>query len=235
MELRKIEIPDILLSIPQIAEIFKITDEYCSMLADDMMDVNSDINIDTSTEYGIERREKILHIVPDERDNIESRRARVLLEWTEIISHSPLTELWLRSKLDSLLGKGNYELNIDTKNEILNLHTYIDTFGLSNILDDWLEKVIPCNIIFNSHNDIRVITYGDIITGGALVYNDVLNISDDDIYNVSTGTNYYCGALLNDHERIYTSDDNTYNLSSDMSYKMSGAINLIETINLGGV
>ena len=42
MELRKIEIPDILLAIPQIAEIFKITDQYCSQCADDMMDVNSD-------------------------------------------------------------------------------------------------------------------------------------------------------------------------------------------------
>lgn len=232
MELRKIEIPDILLSIPQIAEIFKITDEYCSILADDMMDVNSDINIDTSTEYGIERREKILHIVPDERDNIESRRARVLLEWTEIISHSPLTELWLRSKLDSLLGKGNYELNIDTKNEILNLHTYIDTFGLSNILDDWLEKVIPCNIIFNSRNDIRVGTYGDIITGGAILYNDVLNISDDDIYSVSTGTAYYVGGAVNDRTAVYTSDDNTYNLSSALGYKMSGALNIIENISI---
>lgn len=232
MELRKIEIPDILLAIPQIAEIFKITDQYCSQCADDMMDVNSDLNILTATEYGIERREKILHITPDERDTLESRRARVLLEWTEVISHSPLTTLWLRSKLDSLLGKGKYELNIDTKNNIMNLHTYIDLFGFSEILDDWLKKVVPCNIILNSHNDIIAVTYGDIITGGAILYNDVLNISDDDIYNESTSASYYCGALLNDHERIYTTDDNTYNLGSSMSCKMSGAVSLIFNITI---
>ena len=184
-ELRKMETPDVLLEIPQIKQLYELTDKYVSKLVDDYEDVHSDIMIETSTEYGIARREKILGISPDARDTLESRRARVLLEWTDATSRNPLTLLWLKSKLNSLIGEENYILSLDTKNEKMTLQTYIDTFGVSSTLDRWLDTVIPLNIVVNSHNDIRITNTTELSFGGVNVLTEIVNNSDNDIYNIS--------------------------------------------------
>jgi hypothetical protein len=185
-DLRKMEAPDILLEIPQIKQLYELTDKYVSKLVDDYEDVHSDIMIETSTEYGIARREKILGISPDTRDTLESRRARVLLEWTNAISRNPLSLLWLKSKLNSLIGEENYVLSLDTKNEKMTLQTYIDTFGLSSTLDKWIDTIIPLNVIINSHNDVRITNTTELSFGGANVLTEIVNNSDNNIYNVST-------------------------------------------------
>jgi hypothetical protein len=185
-DLRKMEAPDILLEIPQIKQLYELTDKYVSKLVDDYEDVHSDIMIETSTEYGIARREKILGISPDTRDTLESRRARVLLEWTNAISRNPLSFLWLKSKLNSLIGEENYVLSLDTRHEKMTLQTYIDTFGLSSTLDKWIDTIIPLNVIINSHNDVRITNTTELSFGGANVLTEIVNNSDNNIYNVST-------------------------------------------------
>jgi len=185
-DLRKMETPDVLLEIPQINQLYELTDKYVSKLVDDYEDVHNDIMIETSTEYGIARREKILGISPDARDTLESRRARVQLEWTNAISRNPLSFLWLKSKLNSLIGEENYVLSLDTRHEKMTLQTYIDTFGLSSTLDKWIDTIIPLNVIINSHNDVRITNTTELSFGGANVLTEIVNNSDNNIYNVST-------------------------------------------------
>ena len=180
------ETPDVLLEIPQINQLYELTDKYVSKLIDDYEDVHNDIMIETSTEYGIARREKILGISPDARDTLESRRARVQLEWTNAISRNPLSFLWLKSKLNSLIGEENYVLSLDTRHEKMTLQTYIDTFGLSSTLDKWIDTIIPLNVIINSHNDVRITNTTELSFGGANVLTEIVNNSDNNIYNVST-------------------------------------------------
>jgi hypothetical protein len=184
-ELRKIEIPEVLNDIPEIREIYKLSEDLMSKYMDDVQAVHDDIFIETSTEYGIARREKILGISQDARDTLESRRARVLLEWTDATSRNPLTLHWLKSKLNSFIGEENYILSLDTKKEKMTLQTYIDTFGLSSRLDKWLDTIIPLNIVVNSHNDIRITNTTELSFGGANVLAEIVNNSDNDIYNIS--------------------------------------------------
>lgn len=185
-ELRKIEIPEALNDIPEIREIYKLSEKFMSKYMDDVQAVHDDIFISTSTEHGIFRREKILGISPDVRDTLESRRARVLLKWADATSKNPFTLFWLKSKLNSFIGEENYILSLDAKKEKMTLQTYIDTFGLSSRLDKWLDTVIPLNIVVNSHNDIRITNTTELSFGGANVLAEIVNNSDNDIYNVST-------------------------------------------------
>jgi len=184
-ELRKIEIPEVLNDIPEIREIYKLSEKFMSKYMDDVQAVHDDIFISTSTEYGIFRREKILGISPDVRDTLESRRARVLLKWTDATSKNPFTLFWLKSKLNSFIGEENYILSLDTEKEKMTLQTYIDTFGLSSRLDKWLDTIIPLNIVVNSHNDIRITNTTELSFGGANVLTEIVNNSDNDIYNIS--------------------------------------------------
>jgi hypothetical protein len=184
-ELRKIEIPEALNDIPEIREIYKLSEKFMSKYMDDVQAVHDDIFISTSTEYGIFRREKILGISPDVRDTLESRRARVLLEWTDATSRNPLTLLWLKLKLNGFIGEENYILSLDTKKEKMTLQTYIDTFGLSSRLDKWLDTIIPLNIVVKSHNDIRITNTTELSFGGVNVLTEIVNNSDNDIYNIS--------------------------------------------------
>ena len=184
-ELRKIEIPEVLNDIPEIREIYKLSEKFMSKYMDDVQAVHDDIFISTSTEYGIFRREKILGISPDVRDTLESRRARVLLKWADATSKNPFNLFWLKSKLSSFIGEENYILSLDTKNEKMTLQTYIDTFGLSSRLDKWLDTIIPLNIVVNSHNDIRITNTTELSFGGTNVLTEIVNNSDNDIYNIS--------------------------------------------------
>jgi uncharacterized protein YmfQ (DUF2313 family) len=66
--------------------------------------------IDTMSEYGIARWEKIIGIKPQAWDTLEKRKARILLI---LRMRLPYTIRWLRQWLDENCGAGNYTLGID--------------------------------------------------------------------------------------------------------------------------
>jgi hypothetical protein len=65
--------------------------------------------VETSDEYGIKRREEILKIVPLGTDELDTRRARVLLA---LGLKLPYTLRWLENWLGELCGEGNYGLYV---------------------------------------------------------------------------------------------------------------------------
>lgn len=141
-ELRKMETPDVLLEIPQIKQLYELTDKYVSKLVDDYEDVHSDIFIETSTEYGIARREKILGIVPLDTDSLEDRRLRVQSRWYEM---SPYTFNGLKKRLIELCGD-EIVVEEDTKNITLHVEVPLSRANQYDVVKSFLESIVPVNM-----------------------------------------------------------------------------------------
>ena len=141
-ELRKIEIPEVLNNIPEIREIYKLSEEFMSKYMDDVQAVHDDIFIETSTEYGIARREKILGIVPLDTDNLEDRKLRVQSRWHEM---HPYTFNKLKRRLIELCGE-EVIVEEDTKNMVLHVEVPLSRSNQYDVVKSLLEKIVPMNM-----------------------------------------------------------------------------------------
>jgi hypothetical protein len=141
-ELRKIEIPEVLNNIPEIREIYKLSEKLMSKYMDDVQAVHDDIFIETSTEYGIARREKILGIVPLDTDNLEDRKLRVQSRLHEM---HPYTFNSLKRRLTELCGD-EVIVEEDTKNMILHVKVPLSRSNQYDVVKSLLEKIVPMNM-----------------------------------------------------------------------------------------
>lgn len=74
-----------------------------------------------ATETGISNFEKILGIRSDETtETLEFRRRRIL---SRLISSIPFTETFLKNRLDSMLGEGNWEYTLSYSTYTLTINS----------------------------------------------------------------------------------------------------------------
>lgn len=164
-ELREISFPDHLSNMIEFRLLAEETDKLTSDLYDEMEARHSDILVTEATEIGITRREKILGILTDPEEDLESRRARVLFWW---YNHMPYTRKVIESKILSLCGEGNYSFVYDVESEIL--HVGIDArlgWNVIRVVYDILDELIMLNVVL----DVRATTSDDIdttINGGSI-------------------------------------------------------------------
>lgn len=154
-----------------IEEIKKIKD--FQVIADsidpEVLNLNSEISnliddqfIQTATETGIARREKILNIQPFADDTLETRQFRIGVKWNNQL---PYTYRQLEKKLSDLVGSDGYTI-------VLNNDTYTMTvrisLGVKRMLEDariMVNNMAPCNLVitvdllYNRYNDIATYTY----------------------------------------------------------------------------
>lgn len=98
----------------------------------------------TATEEGIRRYEQLLEIPLDEnKDNLEYRRARIL---AKLGTSGVLTYRWLENNLLSLVGKGNYQIDINNLDYILNINIADIFLNTANTLYDIYRPLIPSNL-----------------------------------------------------------------------------------------
>lgn len=161
MELRQIELPKHLMDMTEIRIIDAVSDMLISDLEDAIEDVNDDMLIETSTEYGIRRREKILRITPYDTDDIESRRARVMARWYDV---TPYTEMTIRAKMDKICGEGNYRMTLDKDNDVLNVQVTALTNEIRRAALDYLEETVMLQLVINVIGSTDVIEDTDLYT-----------------------------------------------------------------------
>ncbi len=104
----------------------------------------------TCDEVGIERFEKLLGIVPFKSEELEKRRAKVLLAW---VTDLPFTYETLEVQLTSLLTKEGFKMAL--YNDIYRLDVCISLFqkGMYDEVVKLLKWVVPCNIGLNPYID----------------------------------------------------------------------------------
>lgn len=136
----KVYYPDVVFDIKDIRAVVDAGDKIGERLEQDLDALDSDLNIKSSKESGIIRRERILGINPLDTTSLEDRRLEVLARWYDTPVY---TETTLRNKLDSIMGKGKYILNINLEEKIVRYETEpIERLAL-NTVHTLLDQMVP--------------------------------------------------------------------------------------------
>ena len=97
-----------------------------------------------ATEKGISNFEEIFNIKPNlYTEDLEFRRERII---NRLVSKIPFTERYLISRLNVILGEGNWTYEIDYNNYTLVINSIIPGRSWYNELQDFLRTIIPVNI-----------------------------------------------------------------------------------------
>lgn len=142
-ELRTIDNPPHLEEIYEFRELDRVSDRQMLLLEVALENLENDILISTSTRKGIERRERILGIIPRDAVNIDKRRRNVLLAWYDVY---PYTRLDLQRRLDLLCGQGRCTVTYNAAAQTMHVAINLRAKDQKQDLEEMLEKVVPLMI-----------------------------------------------------------------------------------------
>lgn len=162
MDYTRIEYPDHVFHINEIAVLSEVIDKEMQKLGVEIDNLENDTAIETSTEYGIGRREKCLGIVPRDTYTLDDRRQILLMRYSD---RAIYTKGYLIKYLDMELGPGNYTLEIDSENQILELRVNLEEEKYFEQIQDFIERIVPLHIktdvslLFNTWRKIGLTTW----------------------------------------------------------------------------
>lgn len=128
-------------------------------------DLMSDQFIETATEKGIARREKILSIIPFADDSLADRRFRVLSRWN---SKLPYTYLGLVEKLNQLCGEKGYTIELNHNDYTLQIKVELTAKRMEQEVRDMTRKMIPANLAltvelrYRQHKELKRYTHAQL-------------------------------------------------------------------------
>lgn len=130
--------------------------------------------IERADEYGIERFEKLLEIIPPAEDTLESRRARVYSRWfTEL----PYTLRMFVRKVEMMTGGSDgFSITEDYDNYRVVVETCFEMFGQTDELERLIELMFPCNVEAVVRNTIRCCPELRRVVGGAANVAEIITV-----------------------------------------------------------
>ena len=135
-------------------EIINLTDEVKNLIDDQF--------IETATNKGIARREKLLKIQPFSDDTLDTRKFRVGVEWNNQV---PYSYRQLEKKLSDLLGEDGYMMSRNLGNHKLTIKVNLGQKRMLQSVDNTVQNIAPCNLIitvelqYNRHIDLARFTH----------------------------------------------------------------------------
>ena len=119
----------------------------------------------TADEDGLARYEKIYNIQVRNDSTIEDRRLEIL---TKMQTRTPYTKRLLNQLLKSLLGEGNYTLDIQPKQYTVEVTVELKRKNQVNSVSALLRRVIPANmgyevqVRYNQYYMLTKMTYAEL-------------------------------------------------------------------------
>ena len=120
-------------------------------------DAMNDQFIESATENGVARWEKMLLLGRKETDTLPERKFRIL---SAVSGRLPFTVWVLREQLDSLCGAGNYQLTVDHANYKVTVLLAMAAQNEFDTVTELLQKMLPANlqievlVQYNRHRDL---------------------------------------------------------------------------------
>ena len=105
----QLDYPSVIEEMEEMQAIFAAEEKVGEKFEKRIEECDKNTAISTANEVGIARREKILKVIPQDTEDMEERRFRVMAMWNDSY---PYTQESLLVRLDELLGKGNYTLAV---------------------------------------------------------------------------------------------------------------------------
>lgn len=125
-------------------------------------DAMNDQFIDSATENGVSRWEKMLLLYPKGTDTLPERKFRIQ---SALSGRVPFTIWVLREQLDSLCGPENYELTVDHANFKVTVTLALAAQENYDTVCDMLRKMLPANLeiqvslMYNRYGDLKTRTH----------------------------------------------------------------------------
>lgn len=160
-----VQYPEVVLNIKDVKASVDAGDKMSEILERHLIELDNNINIMTSEESGIARREKILGINPPDTASLEDRRLEVLIRWYDTPVY---TEVTLRNKLDSVLGKGNYRLTIDLDTKTVSCQIELTRRLMFKSVEELFEQMVPLDYLiditlrYNQHITLAQYTHAQL-------------------------------------------------------------------------
>ena len=114
---------------------------------------------------GIAKFEKQLHIIPNAQEDLETRKARVMLRWNESV---PYTIRVLYKQLNALCGVNDYEIDADLQHYMIAITSHLKTSGQIEELERMCKKILPENMYYALSNYLARERCGAICVGGII-------------------------------------------------------------------
>ena len=165
-------LPQYMRQYKEIKEIMKTEDSEIDELNNNLSKVLKNAFIDDCDEFGIKKYEKLLKIVPNSTETLESRKARVKLRWNDNI---PYTKRTLIEKLNVLCGVNSYDLDI-TDEYYIHLLINLSLFSQIKTLEDVLDDMLPMNIFYEIDNIIECNAHDETVIAGAVSFVEIIEI-----------------------------------------------------------
>ena len=136
-------LPRFLRDVREYKETCSVEEVEIKNLESKIEEIITEASAETASSYGLERYEKILNIA-NKTENLEERRFKIK---SKLTNQLPFNMKWLDNKLKSLVGTGNYEINLDSENYQITIqisHIFPD---IANVMNSDLRQQLPANLI----------------------------------------------------------------------------------------
>lgn len=139
-----------------------IEDDEIKTVNDELKALIDDQFIETATENGIARREKMLSIIPFSDDTLESRRFRVLSKWGDSL---PYTYISMVERLSQLCGHDGFVINLDTNAYTLVVRVELTVKRMEEEARNLVRKMAPANLLvkvelrYRQHKELKRYTH----------------------------------------------------------------------------
>ncbi len=175
-------LPPFLAEYSEMKETLKAEEPEFKLLWDGTDKILKNEFIETADEYGISRFEKFLDILPSNTESLEARRSTVRTRWFKAL---PYTLRQFINKLIMLCGNNNFTVIKNFDFYEIKVITNLEMYGSVNDLKHLFDTMLPCNMTIDSKNDINCFHSNYIFTGGAVLFTDVIFVTNDRNINIS--------------------------------------------------
>ena|SRR5690554_1312640 len=157
--------PSVLQEIEEFKELVNTENIEINGLKESITNLIDDQFIQTATERGIARREKIYKITPFADDSLETRRFRVLARENDKL---PYTYRVLENKLNQLCGENGYVMTLNAGEYTLNIKIELVVKRMFDEVDKLARKMAPANLViavelrFNQHLTLSKFTHAQL-------------------------------------------------------------------------
>lgn len=172
-------LPPVLQDVYEMQAVSQAENSELSRLWQGAEDAMNDQFVETATENGVSRWEKMLLLSPKGTDTLPERKFRIQ---SALSGRLPFTVWALREQLDGLCGPGNYALTVDHPNFKVTVLLALAAQENYDTVCDMLRKMLPANLDIEisvqyrryreleawQHTDLGFYTHNHIREGGEL-------------------------------------------------------------------
>ncbi|WP_113674572.1 putative phage tail protein [Vallitalea guaymasensis] len=163
------------------------------LVIDESEKIKNNQFIKTSDLVGITKFEKLLNIVPNPHDSLDSRISRVMTRWNDSI---PYTYRGLIERLNILCGENNYTVSANFKAYEFNLQVYLPLSGQVNELEYMLSYMIPANFVVTVSNDLDYEVTGTFYMASTNVESRSFTITSELNHEIMLEGNLFNGSTI---------------------------------------